>query len=65
MEYLPNGELFDYVWERQGLQETEAREMFTHIVEGVHHCHLVRETFHHRPMHACIVVKVDMQVQIM
>jgi len=43
MEYLPNGELFDYVWERQGLQETEAREMFTRIVEGVHHCHMVRD----------------------
>lgn len=40
MEYLPNGELFDYVWERQGLKESEARDIFTRIAEGVHHCHL-------------------------
>ena len=41
MEYLPNGELFDYVWKRQGLEEEEARHMFAQIVEGVHYCHKV------------------------
>lgn len=43
MEYLPNGELFDYVWKRQGLDEDEARTLFTQIVEGVHYCHKVRK----------------------
>jgi NUAK family SNF1-like kinase len=40
MEYLPNGELFDYVWKRQGLEEAEAKELFTQIAEGVHYCHM-------------------------
>ena len=46
MEYLPNGEVFDYVWERQGLEEAEAKDLFTQIVEGVHYCHMVRNTSH-------------------
>ena len=41
MEYLPNGELFDYVWKKQGLEEPEARRLFAQIVEGVQHCHKV------------------------
>lgn len=41
MEYLPNGELFDYVWKRQGLNEDKARTLFAQIVEGVHYCHKV------------------------
>ena len=41
MEYLPNGELFDYVWDRRGLNESEAREMFAQIVEALEHCHKV------------------------
>jgi serine/threonine protein kinase len=41
MEYLPNGELFDYVWKKQGLEEPEARRLFAQIVEGVHYCHQV------------------------
>lgn len=41
MEYLANGELFDYVWKRQGLDEAEARALFAQIVEGVHYCHKV------------------------
>ena len=47
MEYLPNGELFDYVWKRQGLEEAEAKEIFTQIAEGVHYCHMVRMTHTH------------------
>ena len=52
MEYLPNGELFDYVWKRQGLDEPEARELFTQIAEGVHYCHMVslRHTLIHTHM---------------
>eukprot|EP00731_Ephydatia_muelleri_P000403 Em0001g403a len=39
MEYMPRGELFDYVWERRGLSEGEAREMFVQIVEALDYCH--------------------------
>jgi serine/threonine protein kinase len=39
MEFLSNGELFDYVWKKQGLEESEARRLFAQIVEGVHYCH--------------------------
>lgn len=46
MEYLPNGELFDYVWKHQGLEEPEARDLFAQIVEGVHYCHMVRPSTH-------------------
>lgn len=42
MEYMPSGELFDYVLERHGLSESEAREMFQQIVEALEHCHKVR-----------------------
>lgn len=41
MEYLPGGELYDYVLDREGLAEPEARDMFYQIVDAVHHCHLV------------------------
>ena len=47
MEYLPNGELFDYVWKKQGLDEPEAREIFAQIAEGVHYCHMVRHPLTH------------------
>lgn len=39
MEYVPSGELFDYVWEKQGLDEDEARKIFSEIVAAVKHCH--------------------------
>ena len=39
LEYVPRGELFDYVWEKQGLGEDEARKIFSEVVEGVRHCH--------------------------
>ncbi len=41
MEYLSGGELYDYVLDREGLAETEARNMFCQIINAVHHCHLV------------------------
>ena len=44
MEYMPRGELFDYVLERRGLNEGEAREMFVQIVEALDYCHKVRTT---------------------
>lgn len=41
MEYLSGGELYDYVLDREGLAEPEARQMFGQIVSAVQHCHLV------------------------
>lgn len=42
MEYLPGGELFDYIAERQGLSEAESRKFFQQIAAAVGHCHKVR-----------------------
>ena len=41
MEYLPGGELFDYVLERDGLSETAAQDMFVELALAVQHCHKV------------------------
>lgn len=46
MEYVPGGELYDYVLDREGLAEPEARNMFSQIVSAVQHCHMV--SGHHR-----------------
>lgn len=47
MEYVPGGELFDHVWEKQGMSEEDAKEMFAQIVEAVHHCHKVSNIIIH------------------
>jgi len=39
MEYIPGGELFDYVQKQEGMNELNGREMFRGILEGVQHCH--------------------------
>lgn len=39
MEYLPNGELFDYIVSRGKLDENEARGLFQQIISGVMYCH--------------------------
>ena len=41
MEYLPRGELFDYIVEHGGLNEKEAKKMFTQIASAIAHCHHV------------------------
>ena len=41
MEYLPGGELFDYVLERDGLSEQAAKEIFRQLAQAVQHCHNV------------------------
>lgn len=41
MEYLPGGELFEYIWERQGLTEEQAKPIFKQIVAALAHCHQV------------------------
>lgn len=39
MEYVPNGELFDYIVSRGKLDEAEARGLFQQIISGVEYCH--------------------------
>jgi len=39
MEYVPGGELFDYIVSRGRLDEREARRLFQQIVSGVEYCH--------------------------
>jgi len=40
MEYVPNGELFDYIVSRGKLEENEARQLFQQIISGVQYCHV-------------------------
>lgn len=39
MEYVPGGELFDYIVQRSRLPEVEARVFFQQIISGVEYCH--------------------------
>uniref|UniRef100_A0A8C2VR05 non-specific serine/threonine protein kinase n=1 Tax=Chinchilla lanigera TaxID=34839 RepID=A0A8C2VR05_CHILA len=39
MEYASQGDLYDYISERQRLSEREARHFFRQIVSAVHYCH--------------------------
>ena len=39
MEYVPGGELFDYIVDNQGLSETEACLFFQQIIAGVEYLH--------------------------
>mmetsp|Transcript_9707 Transcript_9707/g.18514 ORF Transcript_9707/g.18514 Transcript_9707/m.18514 type:complete len:514 (+) Transcript_9707:61-1602(+) len=39
MEFVPGGELFDYIVSRGRLEESEARRMFQEIISGVEYCH--------------------------
>ncbi|CAA7410848.1 unnamed protein product [Spirodela intermedia] len=39
MEYVANGELFDFIVEKGRLQEHEARCFFQQIISGVEYCH--------------------------
>eukprot|EP01056_Protomagalhaensia_sp_Gyna25_P004842 Protomagalhaensia_sp_Gyna_25__4841@NODE_4_length_9419_cov_51_362367_g3_i0_p3_GENE_NODE_4_length_9419_cov_51_362367_g3_i0NODE_4_length_9419_cov_51_362367_g3_i0_p3_ORF_typecomplete_len512_score50_08Pkinase/PF00069_25/1_1e80Pkinase_Tyr/PF07714_17/1_2e50Pkinase_Tyr/PF07714_17/1_5e03Kinaselike/PF14531_6/2_7e20Kdo/PF06293_14/2e08AdenylateSensor/PF16579_5/8_9e03AdenylateSensor/PF16579_5/1_1e07APH/PF01636_23/2_2e05WaaY/PF06176_11/1_4e05YrbLPhoP_reg/PF10707_9/1_5e05Pkinase_fungal/PF17667_1/2_9e05Pkinase_ len=38
-EYVPGGELFDYIVQKARLQEGEARRFFQQILSGVEYCH--------------------------
>jgi 5'-AMP-activated protein kinase catalytic alpha subunit len=42
MEYVPNGELFDYIVSRGRLPPDDARRFFQQIVSGVEYCHFKR-----------------------
>eukprot|EP01101_Sappina_pedata_P001407 TRINITY_DN11494_c0_g1_i1.p1 TRINITY_DN11494_c0_g1~~TRINITY_DN11494_c0_g1_i1.p1 ORF type:complete len:518 (+),score=160.23 TRINITY_DN11494_c0_g1_i1:96-1649(+) len=39
MEYVPRGELFDYIVSHGRLSETESRRFFQQIISGVEYCH--------------------------
>lgn len=39
MEYVPGGELFDYIVKNGKLKESEARKFFQQIISGVDYCH--------------------------
>nr|XP_039265292.1 5'-AMP-activated protein kinase catalytic subunit alpha-2-like [Styela clava] len=39
MEYVPGGELFDYIVKNGKLKEFEARKFFQQIISGVDYCH--------------------------
>ena len=39
MEYLPGGELFDYISDKCGLTEKKARKMFSQLVSTISYCH--------------------------
>ena len=41
MEYLPGGELFDYISDKGGLREDQARKLFSGIASAVAFCHKV------------------------
>eukprot|EP00658_Telonema_sp_P-2_P083123 TRINITY_DN891_c0_g1_i3.p1 TRINITY_DN891_c0_g1~~TRINITY_DN891_c0_g1_i3.p1 ORF type:complete len:520 (-),score=113.17 TRINITY_DN891_c0_g1_i3:251-1810(-) len=45
VEYVPKGEIFEYIVEQGRLSETEARRFFQQIISGVEYCH------HHRVVH--------------
>jgi serine/threonine protein kinase len=40
LEYVPNGELFDYIVSRGKLDESEARQLFQQIISGIEYCHV-------------------------
>ena len=42
MEFASGGELYDYINDKQGLYEEEARKFFRQIVSAVHYLHMVR-----------------------
>jgi len=45
VEYVPKGEIFEYIVEQGRLSETEARRFFQQIISGVEYCH------HHMVVH--------------
>jgi len=39
MEYVPNGELFDYIVTRGRLSTNEARQIFQQLISSIEYCH--------------------------
>jgi 5'-AMP-activated protein kinase catalytic alpha subunit len=51
MEYVPNGELFDYIVSKGRLAPDEARHFFHQIVAGIEYCHYHKIV--HRDLKVC------------
>lgn len=41
MEYMENGELFDYIVKNQRLDEKEACRLFHQLIDGIEHIHKI------------------------
>lgn len=54
MEFVPGGELFDYIVSRGRLPPDEARHFFQQIVSGIEYCH------HHRIVHRDLKPEVEL-----
>ena len=39
MEYVPGGDLFEFIRTQEGMAESDAKDLFRGILEGVKHCH--------------------------
>lgn len=39
LEYVPNGELFDYILKKNRLSEDEARKFFRQLITGIKYIH--------------------------
>ena len=39
LEYVPNGELFDYILKKSRLSEEEARKFFRQLITGIKYIH--------------------------
>ena len=39
LEYVPNGELFDYILKKNRLSEEEARKFFRQLITGIKYIH--------------------------
>ena len=48
MEYASGGELYDYIDDKKGLEDKEARKFFRQIVSAINYLHQVRK------MHICV-----------
>lgn len=52
MEYVPGGELFEYIVKHGRLSESEARRFFQQIISGVDYCHRYKVV--HRDLKVCL-----------
>ena len=41
MEYMENGELFDYIVKKKRLKEDEACRLFHQLIDGIQHIHKI------------------------
>lgn len=53
MEYVPSGELFDYIVSKGRLAPDEARHFFHQLVSGIEYCHY--HSIVHRDLKVCFL----------